>query len=39
VGFRFNFPFGLLRLDWARVLDRQEGEEASQLWFSFGHAF
>jgi outer membrane protein insertion porin family len=39
VGIRFNFPFGLLRLDWARAFDRRPGEEASQLWFSFGHAF
>jgi len=38
-GIRFSFPFGLLRLDWARAFDRRPGEESSQLWFSFGHAF
>ena len=38
-GIRFIMPFGLLRLDWARALDREPGEKASQYWFSIGHAF
>jgi outer membrane protein insertion porin family len=39
VGIRFDLPFGLLRLDWARAFNRRPGDKASQLWFSFGHAF
>lgn len=39
LGLRVLLPFGLIRLDWARALDREPGEEASQFWFSFGHAF
>jgi outer membrane protein insertion porin family len=38
-GLRVLLPFGLFRLDWARALDREPGEDASQFWFSFGHAF
>ncbi len=39
LGVRFELPFGLLRLDWARVLDRREGEKRSRFIFSLGHAF
>jgi outer membrane protein insertion porin family len=39
VGLRVLLPFGLFRLDWARALDREPGEDTSQFWFSFGHAF
>ena len=39
VGVRLVFPFGVLRLDWARILDLQEGEDPSRFHFSFGYAF
>ena len=38
-GLRLVLPFGLLRFDYAWVLDRQPGEEASRFWFNFNHAF
>jgi outer membrane protein assembly factor BamA len=38
-GLRLVLPFGALRLDWARILDLQEGETPSRLHFSFGYAF
>jgi outer membrane protein assembly factor BamA len=38
-GARLVLPFGLLRFDWAWVLDRQPGEKAYQFWFSLNHAF
>ncbi len=38
-GLRVDAPFGMLRLDWARVLDRQPWEKANRFWFTFGHAF
>jgi outer membrane protein assembly factor BamA len=39
VGVRVALPFGLLRLDWARVLDPKLGEQTSQIWFNLNHAF
>jgi outer membrane protein assembly complex protein YaeT len=39
VGLRLSFPFGLLRLDWARVLDPRPDEKTSRFFFSLGHAF
>jgi outer membrane protein insertion porin family len=38
-GLRLMFPFGPVRLDWAQVIDRQEGEKPSRFIFSIGHAF
>jgi outer membrane protein insertion porin family len=38
-GARVVLPFGLLRFDWAWILDRQPGEKAYQFWFSLNHAF
>ncbi len=38
-GVRLELPFGLLRLDWAGVIDRQEGEDPWRFIFSLGHAF
>ena len=39
VGVRLVLSFGVLRLDWARILDLQEGEDPSRFHFSFGYAF
>jgi outer membrane protein assembly complex protein YaeT len=38
-GLRVDTPIGPLRLDYGRILDRQEGEEGGQLFFSIGNAF
>ncbi len=38
-GLRVSLPFGLLRFDWAWVLDRQPGEKAHRFWFNLNHAF
>ncbi len=38
-GVRVVLSFGVLRLDWARILDLQEGEDPSRFHFSFGYAF
>ena len=38
-GLRLELPFGLLRLDWAGVLDGQEDEDPWRFIFSLGHAF
>jgi outer membrane protein insertion porin family len=38
-GLRVDTPIGPLRLDYGRILDRQEGEEGEQLFFSIGNAF
>jgi outer membrane protein insertion porin family len=38
-GLRLMFPFGPVRLDWAQVIDRKEGEKPSRFVFSIGHAF
>ena len=38
-GVRLVLSFGVLRLDWARILDLQEGEDPSRFHFSFGYAF
>jgi outer membrane protein insertion porin family len=38
-GLRFELPFGLVRLDWARVVDPLPGEKPWRLIFSLGDAF
>jgi outer membrane protein assembly factor BamA len=38
-GLRLMFPFGPVRLDWAHVIGRREGEKPSRLVFGIGHAF
>ncbi len=38
-GLRVDAPFGMLRLDWAWVLDREPWEKANRFWFTFGHTF
>jgi len=38
-GIRYNSAFGPIRADWGFKLDRREGESASRLHFTIGHAF
>jgi outer membrane protein insertion porin family len=38
-GLRFELPFGLVRLDWAAVIDPLPGETPWRLLFSLGDAF
>jgi outer membrane protein assembly factor BamA len=38
-GLRLMFPFGPVRLDWAHVIGRRDGEKPSRFVFSIGHAF
>jgi outer membrane protein insertion porin family len=38
-GLRLMLPFGPIRLDWAQVLDPEEGEQRPRFVFSIGHAF
>ncbi len=38
-GLRFELPFGLLRLDWATVVNPRPGEKPWRLLFSLGDAF
>jgi outer membrane protein assembly complex protein YaeT len=38
-GVRLVLPFGALRLDWARILDLEEGEKPWRFHFAFGYAF
>ena len=38
-GLRLVLPFGLIRFDWARILDVREGEDPWRFVFSLGHAF
>lgn len=38
-GLRFELPFGLIRLDWAAVVNPQPGEKPWRLLFSLGDAF
>jgi outer membrane protein insertion porin family len=38
-GLRFELPFGLIRLDWARVINPLPGENPWRLLFSLGDAF
>ncbi len=38
-GVRLELPFGLIRFDWAWVLDRKPGEDPWRFVFSLGHAF
>jgi outer membrane protein assembly factor BamA len=38
-GVRVMFPFGPVRLDWARVLGPRDGEPRSRWQFALGHAF
>jgi outer membrane protein assembly complex protein YaeT len=39
IGLRYMFPFGPIRLEYAWILDRQEGEPKGRLVFGLGHAF
>jgi len=39
LGIRYSSPFGPLRVDWARKLDRREGEARYRFHFAIGHAF
>ncbi|HEY8234115.1 MAG TPA: translocation/assembly module TamB domain-containing protein [Vicinamibacteria bacterium] len=39
VGLRYMFPFGPIRVEYAWVLDRQEGESKGRFVFGLGHAF
>jgi outer membrane protein assembly factor BamA len=39
VGLRYMFPFGPVRIEYAWVLDRQEGESKGRFVFGLGHAF
>lgn len=39
VGLRAVLPFGVVRLDWATLLDRRPGEPKSRFHFALGHAF
>ena len=32
-------PFGVFRLDYAKILDEQPGDRKQDLQFTFGHAF
>ena len=38
-GLRYRLSFGALRLDWARILDVQTGEQPSRFHLGFGYAF
>jgi outer membrane protein assembly complex protein YaeT len=38
-GLRFELPFGLIRLDWARIINPLPGEKPWRLLFSLGDAF
>jgi len=39
VGLRYKSALGPLRLDWGFKLDRREGESASRVHVTIGHAF
>jgi len=39
VGIRYSTPVGPIRLDFARLMDRREGEDRYQIFFSIGHTF
>jgi outer membrane translocation and assembly module TamA len=39
LGVRLVLPFGVMRLDWARVLDPEPGEPKGRWVLSFGQAF
>lgn len=39
IGFRWQSPFGPIRLDWGYNLDRRKGESASELHFFVGSPF
>ncbi|MFI5006247.1 MAG: translocation/assembly module TamB domain-containing protein [Solirubrobacterales bacterium] len=38
-GLRYLLSFGVIRVDWARVLSPKEGEKKDRFLFSLGHAF
>ena len=38
-GLRYVLSFGVIRVDWARVLAPKPGEKKSRFVFSLGHAF
>lgn len=39
IGLRYRTPVGPVRLDYGHKLNREQGESAGELHFSFGHAF
>lgn len=39
VGIRYSTPVGPIRLDFARLMDRRDGEDRYQIFFSIGHTF
>jgi len=39
IGLRYATPVGPVRLDYGHKLNREQGESAGELHFSFGHAF
>jgi outer membrane protein assembly factor BamA len=39
VGLRYDLGFGVLRVDAARIIDREPGEAKERFHLSFGHAF
>jgi len=39
VGIRYSTPVGPIRFDFARLMDRREGEDRYQIFFSIGHTF
>jgi outer membrane protein assembly factor BamA len=38
-GLRYTFPFGPIRVEYAWILGRKEGEPKSRFVFGLGHAF
>ncbi len=39
LGLRYNTPVGPVRLDYGHKLNKEDGESAGEIHFSFGHAF
>ena len=39
LGVRLEMPFGVFRLDYAKILDEKLGDRGQDLQFTFGHAF
>ncbi len=39
LGIRYATPVGPIRFDFARLMDRREGEDRYQIFFSIGHTF
>jgi outer membrane protein assembly factor BamA len=38
-GLRYTFPFGPIRVEYAWILGRKEGEPKGRFVFGLGHAF